>query len=174
MSKVFFISDLHLGHKKILEFEGKNRGDGRLTSVDEHDQWVVDQWNSVVTKRDLTWVLGDVCFDKTKLPLFKKMNGAKHLILGNHDEFPIADYLQYFNKIHGFMKYKGVWLSHAPIHTDELRGKFNIHGHVHSKLPASSWHIPVCVEHCGGKPKSWEELQWHMKHIQEACGQPGV
>lgn len=166
MSRVFFISDLHIGHKSILTFEGHNRGDGKLQSVDEHDQWLIDQWNSVVTKRDVTWVLGDVCFDKHKLHLLKKMAGQKNLILGNHDKFSLEQYGKYFNKIHGFMKYKGVWLSHAPVHVGELRGRYNIHGHVHSKVTGNPMHIPVCVEINNGVPLLWEDLQKQMPPIE--------
>ena len=58
-----------------------------------------------------------------------RLNGNKNLILGNHD-IQLRDWV-YFNKVVGFEKYKGTWLSHAPIHPAELRGKLNIHGHVH-------------------------------------------
>jgi len=155
MSKVYFISDLHIGHKRICEFSGPMRGN--CITVEEHDAWIIEQWNSRVTKHDLVWILGDVCFDKTKLDTLKKLRGSKHLILGNHDEF-LVEYPKYFNKIHGFLKYKGAWLSHAPIHPDELRGKVNIHGHVHHKTVPDPRYISVCVEALNGIPVSWEEL----------------
>ena len=157
MSTIRFISDLHLGHRSIVKFSGPERGG--VTTVDEHDAWIVSQWNSVVAKNDLVWVLGDVCFDKAKLPLLKRMKGNKHLILGNHDEFGIDDYLEYFNKIHGFMKYKGFWISHSPIHPIELRGKKNIHGHVHKNSIPDSNYINVSVEAIQGKPISIEEIR---------------
>lgn len=138
-------------------------------TVEEHDNYIVRQWNSVVSKNDLVYVLGDVCFDKTKLPLLKRMKGNKHLILGNHDEFSLETYKPYFNKIHGFMKYKGVaWLSHAPIHPDELRGKWNIHGHVHHKTLPDYRYINVGVEVLDGKPISWDELQVIMSIRRES------
>jgi calcineurin-like phosphoesterase family protein len=156
VSKVYFISDLHLGHKRICEFSGPLRGDS--TTVEEHDKFIVDQWNSVVTKNDLVWVLGDVCFDKAALPLLKQLKGSKHLVLGNHDEFTIQTYQLYFSKIVGFTKYKGLWLSHAPIHPDELRGKINVHGHVHSKSIPDPRYVNVSVEVLNGKPISFEEI----------------
>lgn len=162
MSIVRFISDLHLGHKSICEFSGKYRGG--VTTVEDHNKWIVDQWNSVVTKNDLVYVLGDVCFDKDTLPLLKKMKGNKHLILGNHDKFPLQVYLQYFNKVHGFEKYKGrAWLSHSPIHPNELRGKWNIHGHVHQNIVDDLRYISVCVEAVSGKPISWNDLLVNME-----------
>lgn len=160
MSKVFFISDLHLGHRSICKFSGPLRGG--FTEVDDHDNWIVEQWNKVVTKHDLVWVLGDACFDRKKMPLFKRMNGAKHLILGNHDEFGIQEYLKYFNKVHGFLKYKGTWLSHAPINPLQLRGKWNIHGHVHAGTLDDLRYINVAVEALNGIPISWDTLQAMM------------
>ncbi len=171
MSIVRFIGDLHLGHKAIANFSGPQRGG--ITNVEEHDAWIVQQWNSVCSKNDLVWVLGDVCMDKTKLHLLKKMKGNKHLILGNHDEFTLDTYAPYFNKIHGFVRYKGMWLSHPPVHPQELRGKVNVHGHNHNKvvmqhneypLPGEPDETPdpryicVSVEQCNGQPVSLEAI----------------
>ena len=161
MSKVRFISDLHLGHNKIVEFSSSFRGN--VTTVDEHDQWIVEQWNKVVRKQDLVYVLGDVCFDKNKLPLLDKMWGTKHLIFGNHDKFSLDTYLRHFNKVHGFMKYKGqAWLSHSPVHDGSLRKLFNIHGHVHQRSVDDIRYFNVSVEALDGKPITWEEIKEEM------------
>ena len=167
MSVVRFIGDLHLGHQNIASFSGPQRGG--ITNVEEHDAWIVERWNSVCSKNDLVWVLGDVCMDREKLPLLKRMKGNKHLILGNHDEFALDVYKPYFNKIHGFLKYKGMWLSHAPVHPDELRGKVNVHGHVHNnpitaydevhnRLYPDPRYICVSVEQVGGQPLALDEI----------------
>lgn len=157
MAKVRFISDLHLGHKSICNFAGHARGDCR--NVDEHDEWIVKQWNSVVSKNDLVWVLGDVAFNKHKLPLLNRMKGNKHLILGNHDKFSLDMYRPYFNRIHGFQKYKGIWLSHAPIHSQELRGLPNVHGHLHLDKVNDPRYLCVSVEHVHGRPISFDEIK---------------
>ena len=164
MSNVFFISDLHLGHKNILKFSPTRGG----TDMQSHSEWLVDQWNSVVTKQDLVWVLGDVCFDIKHMAYLKKMRGTKHLILGNHDLFSLQVYSEYFNKIHGFKKYKNVWLSHAPIHAGSLRGIANIHGHLHQgkvtmfnlqgELVLDPRYHNVSVEQLNGVPVSLERL----------------
>ena len=57
MRTVRFISDLHLGHKSICTFSGKERGG--VTTVEEHDRYIIEQWNSVVQKNDLVWVYRD-------------------------------------------------------------------------------------------------------------------
>ena len=154
-----FISDLHIDHKKILKFAGEYRGG---STVEEHNEWLVEQWNSVVTKRDVTWVLGDVAFTVEGMKYLDRMNGKKVLVLGNHDRFDIGVYQKYFYKIHGFTKHSGFWMSHAPIHPSELRGKPNIHGHTHQNIADISYddsYIPVCVECCGGVPVSLDLIR---------------
>ena len=162
MTTIRFIADLHLGHNTIHEKAGRYRNNCK--SVDEHDDWIIYQWNSVVKKTDLTWVLGDVAFKKTHLEKLKKMNGVKHLILGNHDLYSLDLYSKYFNKIHGFMKYKGFWLSHAPMQW--TRSLINIHGHTHH---VKSWSVTdvfrfcVSVEALNGVPISIEEIREIVK-----------
>ncbi len=155
MSLVYFISDLHLGHKNILKFSDGLRGG---TTVDEHDDWIVSQWNSVVKPRDTVWVLGDVCMEMEKMYLFDSMNGKKILIIGNHDDFNLGVYQKYFYKIHAMRRYKGFWVTHCPMHPVELRGKKNIHGHVHSSTLDDENYINVCVEMSYGKPQLFTEL----------------
>ena len=156
MSNVFFISDLHIGHRNILKYSPEREG----SNTDEHDLWLLEQWNSVVKKkRDLVYVLGDVCFDQSKLWILDKMAGTKYLLPGNHDYFKLEEYMAYFDKILWFRKYHEFWISHAPIHPDELRGRKNIHGHVHSKSIRDSRYINVCVEKLNGVPVTLEEIR---------------
>ena len=149
MSNVFFISDLHFGHKRIIEFSGEHGRKG--SNYEEHDEWIIDSWNSIITKRDLVWVLGDVAMGKTdngiyNLSKISRLNGTKRLILGNHDLLSVDQYHRYFEIVSGFSKYKKYWLSHSPIHPIELRGKKNIHGHVHHRDIGDENYINVCVE----------------------------
>ena len=65
----------------------------------------------------------------------------------------------------GLYKYKEFWLSHAPIHPCELRGKRNIHGHVHQNHVMDEHHkrdnryINVCVENTDGAPVSLDKIR---------------
>jgi calcineurin-like phosphoesterase family protein len=160
-SKKWVISDLHLGHKNILKYSGALRGG---TTSEEHDLWIVDQWNSVVRKQDLVYVLGDVAFDENSLHLVNRLKGEKKLIRGNHDILPTQTYLRYFNNVYGLYSHKATfWMSHAPIHTQELRGRINLHGHVHQNSillagePDPSY-INCCVEMSYGIPQSLDDL----------------
>lgn len=155
MSVIRFISDLHLGHAKILQFSPDRGG----TCQESHDAWIVDMWNSVVEKRDHVWILGDMCFNKMALRNLTKMNGQKTLLVGNHDEMDWYTYHGWLDKVKGFTKFKNMWLSHCPIHPIELRGKTNVHGHVHMNTLQDPNYINVSVESLQGVPITLEEIQ---------------
>lgn len=152
----FFISDLHFGHNAILEFSREQR---QGTNIDEHDEWLIDSWNSVITKRDLVWVLGDIAMKKEHIRKMQRLNGAKKLILGNHDLGDLNLYAPYFTEIYGMHKYKGYWLTHCPIHPSEFRKcRANIHGHIHNRRVADRRYLNVCVEMLSGFPISLDEV----------------
>lgn len=81
--KTFVSSDIHFNHEKILEY-CPNRGN----SVDEMNQIIIDNWNSVVSPEDHCFILGDVAMGKISLApeLIRQLYGTKTLILGNHDK----------------------------------------------------------------------------------------
>jgi calcineurin-like phosphoesterase family protein len=162
MSKKWIISDLHLGHKNILGFSGDLRG-GKTS--EEHDEWIVDQINSVVGKGDLLYICGDVAMTEESLKELKRVKGQKILVRGNHDIYSTQSYLEYFQQVHGMISYKGTfWLTHSPIHPQELRDRYNIHGHVHQNSILGTdgkpdpRYINACVEMTYGVPQSLDRL----------------
>ena len=127
MANVLFCSDLHFGHVNI----GKFREPLGVSSEVENRERIKEDWRKKVTKRDIVYLLGDACFTQETLVDFATLPGIKVLVRGNHDNLDTQVYMQYFDGVYGLLKYKEFWLSHAPIHPDELRGKVNLHGHVH-------------------------------------------
>ena len=131
MRTVRFIADLHFGHENMA----KKRG---FASAEEHDEHVIKMWNSVVHKRDLTYILGDVTMETSKYyHLLDRLNGRKKVVLGNHDlPRDVPALLKHVDQVGALMRYKGVWMSHCPIHPMELdyRVRRIIHGHIHEKL----------------------------------------
>jgi len=155
MPSVYFISDLHLGHQKICSFR-----EGFGETSEEHDEIIIERINQTVRAKDKLYILGDVSFNKIGFDKIIRINCKhKELVLGNHDSEPLALYLDVFERVCGFKRYKGFWLSHAPIHPEELRGNINIHGHVHNKPIKDSRYISVCVEACDGYPLSIDEIR---------------
>jgi len=139
MANVWFCSDLHFGHKNIQKFRH------HIKDEEDNRKKIIQDWNAVVTKRDDVYVLGDAAFTMGTVEEFASLPGArKFLVRGNHDELDTQVYLKYFDAVYGLKKYKEFWLSHAPIHPAELRGKINLHGHVHYATiqvenPHSEW-----------------------------------
>jgi calcineurin-like phosphoesterase family protein len=82
----WIISDTHLGHRNILEFEPCRLTQMRIDGyeADEHDKWIIETWNSKVNPDDTVLHLGDFAF-KNVAENIEKLNGNIILILGNHD-----------------------------------------------------------------------------------------
>ncbi len=149
MSKVYLISDPHLGHDRILQFSKDTRVFG---SIEEHDNYICDEWCSKVTKRDLVIVGGDLGIGQYAIDRIAELPGTKKLIRGNHDQMHISRYLEVFSDIQSMWKYRGYWITHCPMHPDELWGKRNIHGHVHSNTvtladgSVDARYVNLCME----------------------------
>ena len=164
MANVWFTSDLHFGHKNIQKFRQEVR------SEEHNRETVKTHWNSKVTKRDDVYVLGDAAFTMDTIPEFNQLAGRKFLIRGNHDELDTQVYLKYFADVYGLKKYKEFWLSHAPIHPDELRGKVNLHGHVHYQSINDPRYMNMCVENLWGMGYksliSLDEVRVHLAKLK--------
>jgi calcineurin-like phosphoesterase family protein len=144
MSRVFFAGDLHLGHRNIIKYRPN------FQTTEEHDFTVLDNIKTTVNKRDILYLMGDIAFTHEALNLVKGINCSKIAILGNHDfmgSIKIHDLIPVYDKIFGLHVYKGFWLSHAPIHSDELRKKFgNIHGHTHDYCINDNRYINTSID----------------------------
>lgn len=155
MSNVRFISDLHFHHENMALKRG-------FSCADEMNEHIVNQWNKVVNKKDTTYILGDITMKKANYEILNRLNGIKHVVLGNHDEGQHTKILQqYVNKIAGMVNYKKEFiLTHCPIHPCELEYRFNIniHGHVHENTLPDKRYINVSAEVIDYKPKTLKEL----------------
>ena len=79
---VYFTSDLHLGHSKVLPIRPMFHGD-----IEAHDEYLISMFNQRVRNKDEVYILGDLCFRSTKPVEYylERLHGRKHLIVGNHD-----------------------------------------------------------------------------------------
>jgi calcineurin-like phosphoesterase family protein len=135
MTNTFFASDHHFGHANILKFENYDGKPLRVfSSVEEMDEHMIAQHNSVVGHKDTCWFLGDVVINRRFLSHVQRLNGRKRLILGNHDIFKNKDYYNAgFEDLHSFRKFDGFVATHIPIHSDSInRWGVNVHGHTHA------------------------------------------
>lgn len=134
---IFLTSDTHFSHRGIVKFL---RADGVTKerpwdTIEEMDEALVKNWNSVVGPKDKVYHLGDCVINRSALPILGRLNGEKQLIKGNHDVFRVDEYAQYFKDIRGTHTLDDFILSHIPVHPTYVmeRWKGNIHGHLHSE-----------------------------------------
>jgi len=169
MSVVRFIADLHLSHANMATRRG-------FSTVEQHDEHIIAKWNSVVKKQDVTYILGDVTMEKSApYHLLDRLNGLKHVVMGNHDRRQdVRKLLEHVESVAGMVQYKGAILTHCPIHPMELEHRFpkNIHGHIHDKqvwkerikdgffigMEPDKRYICVSCERVDYTPKTLEEL----------------
>lgn len=172
--KVWFTSDLHFWHKNIRKYCNRP-----FETIEEMNQALINNWNSVVKEDDTVFVLGDMGFcgyDKLE-PLMSQLNGKKYLIQGNHDSDKIVFRLYEANIIEDYYKMievtiigdeecpdQQLTLCHFPMidWPNKERGAWMIHGHQH-QLPetpsCSVMHWDVGVDKNELKPVSFEQLK---------------
>lgn len=196
MTRIFFTSDLHFGHRLVAGHRGF--GD----DVDAHDHELISRWDAVVEDDDQVWVLGDVSVQEPTraLEIICQLPGVKHLVAGNHDAcHPMhrhaykwqPKYLQAFASVQPFARRRidgqDVLLSHFPYTRDrgEARytqyrlpneGKWLLHGHTHGTekvtlggLPTHDDPLVVREIHVG--VDAWDLRPVSMNQVQELMRQ---
>lgn len=128
MSKVYFTSDPHFEHEKLCNGL-------RNMSSKESDELIIDNWNSIITKKDRIYIIGDVSMEDPKViaRIMPKLKGSIVIIGGNHCTLPCCrEYMKLGIPVMGVLQYHGFLCTHIPVHITQLYGfKGNIHGHVH-------------------------------------------
>jgi calcineurin-like phosphoesterase family protein len=80
---VYFTSDTHFSHRGIIDYCERP-----YTSVEEMDEALIKNWNSIVGQNDTIYHMGDFSFcglTRTR-EILAQLNGHKILIRGNHDK----------------------------------------------------------------------------------------
>lgn len=135
--KVFFTSDTHFSHKKIIDFCNRP-----FSSIDEMNEKLIENWNSVVSKDSIVFHLGDFAFSSNWSQFVSRLNGYKFLIFGNHD---LRDWKNTFENLFDgvdreyniTIDNQKIVLSHYPLLcwqgcNKQTNPTWNLHGHIHS------------------------------------------
>jgi len=146
MGKIFYIADPHWGHKNII-----NLCNRPFKSVEEMDETMIRNWNNVVTDEDDVYIIGDFIFryEGNVVDLLKKLNGKKHLIVGNHEKAIMsnAKARAQFVSIEKYEEIndngRRVILFHYPIleWNAFFRNSIHIYGHIHANEKNDTWSI---------------------------------
>ena len=172
--KVWFTSDLHFWHKNICKY-----CDRPYNSIEEMNQGIIDNWNSVVKEDDTVFLLGDMgfCGIEKLRTLMSQLKGKIYLIQGNHDSDKVVGNLYREDIIKDFFKLievtitgdeecpdQDLTLCHFPMIDwyNKERGAWMIHGHQH-QLPhmtsCSTAHWDVGLDRNNLFPVSFEQLK---------------
>lgn len=143
MSKNFYISDLHFGHKNIIRYDNRP-----FKTVEQMDKALMDNWNKVVSNEDFVFILGDISWydDEKTSKIFEQLNGIKVLVKGNHDNIKrgsktskcfssVQDYAELY-----LDKKNKVVMSHYPMPfwNGQFRDTVHLYGHIHN---SHQWNI---------------------------------
>lgn len=168
--RTFIIADTHFGHSNIIKY-----CDRPFVTVEEMDRQLIQKWNSVVSKNDVVYHLGDFAMGNVdKISSYRnKLNGRIFLIQGNHDGYSIRKYYEAgFDKvydkpiiIHDFMI-----LSHSPMFITDSMPYANIYGHVHNNpeyTSVTSNTFCVSVERINYTPILLDNVISRMKEYED-------
>lgn len=80
---MWFTSDIHFFHGNVIPTCHRP-----FSSLTEMHEKIIENWNKVVQKRQIVWILGDVSFGgiKPTRAILDRLNGDKRLVKGNHDK----------------------------------------------------------------------------------------
>lgn len=130
---IYYTADLHFGYAPVMEQAMRP-----FRSLEEMDETLISNWNSVVGDDDTVYVLGDIGGHCTPFPSrqLERLRGHKHLIRGNHDSC-LPDqkpFLEHFETVTDFLEIDDgenhIALCHYPLVYMQLG--YMIHGHIHN------------------------------------------
>ena len=164
----YFTSDTHFYHKELL---GMNDFAPRpFLTVEDMNETIIKNWNSVVTDTDTVYHLGDIAMYFTRPAvtshiavndILHRLNGHIVLIKGNHDNRALFKYLAAHNEtmtdgkpkfefhdVGAYLKYdhRQYYLTHYPFSMGIVGNIINLHGHIHHYAFPAKENINVGVD----------------------------
>lgn len=153
MSDIYFTSDIHFGHRNIIEYCNRP-----FNSVEEMDEGIIKKINARVKKGDRLYFLGDLSFYKMRdihkmHDILSRINGQKFWIRGNHDyRDTVKELGQYFEWARDYYELKVdkqfIVLSHFPFSVwhRQHHGAWHLHGHTHGSYQGQGKILDVGID----------------------------
>ena len=190
---IYFTSDCHFNHKNILAYEPVSRP---FETIEEMNETIISNWNSVVKPEDTVYVLGDMfmgMLDSIE-PILKRLNGTVKIIRGNHDtKKRLEEYARLGIEVKDidYFVYKGRFfiLCHFPMTNEEFIRMIVqdnsevvfLYGHIHSNAPKGyvngTYHVgadtnnltPISIEQIWGECWPEEQMTPEVKAYKAAA-----
>lgn len=143
-----YTADMHVDHKNIIKLCKRP-----FSGLQEMQDVLIDNWNSVVSDADDVYHLGDFSFGvSTALEIIEQLNGTIHFIYGNHDNEAMIKLARmkggnpvlnkcHFHGVRKVIKDNGtkIVLDHFPLYEWEgyFKNSLHFHGHCHGNIGRS-------------------------------------
>lgn len=164
MNNWWFSGDQHFDHSNIIKFE-PNRYKIWQT-VEEMNQGLIDNWNSVVHGSDIVVVAGDFTLhhdpELVRFRFTQYLRGNIIFIKGNHDYWLKDGRYIYHHTVEG----QFIAVCHYPMRSwkNSIHGSWNLHGHTHSSMEPLKNQLDVGVDNAfklvgEHRPLSFDEVK---------------
>lgn len=157
---IFFTSDTHFSDPRVLRIDHRPFSD-----IVDHDEALIANWNEAVGPEDEVWHLGDFRLGRNGDcdELLSRLNGHKHLIVGNNDPESTTTAKQWASVQHyAELTLEGYRLiiCHYAFRTWNQMGKksINLHGHSHGRLKPLPRQFDVGVDAQSLKPVTLQDI----------------
>lgn len=168
---IFFTSDMHLGHKNIITYSNRP-----FSSIEEMDNIIIENYNSLVKPGDTVYDLGDFSFANPKKYL-DRFNVPPIRIKGSHDH-DLKEPRMLVIKIADMVDREAspllITLCHYAMRSWELShyGSWHLFGHHHGMLPPYGLSFDVGVDCWNFFPVSLEEVVEKMVTLKPIVNLP--
>lgn len=160
MTDIFVTADQHFDHANIVSHTNRP-----FENVQEMNEALLNNWNSVVKPKDLVYVVGDFAW-RNHGKWINVTNGKKILIRGTHDKMNQAMLCQ-FRAIHDLLQTsingQEVVFCHYAMKTwrGSYRGAWHLYGHSHGRIEECEYvkSCDVGVDVWGFYPVPWEAIK---------------
>ena len=180
----YYIADTHFGHKNIIMHDA-NDGCKQFSSIEEHDELIINNWNNRITSQDKIYILGDFSWlsNRGTEELIKKLNGIKFLIKGNHDRWcKDSACKKLFQEIYDYKAIidgnNRVILFHYPImfYQEQHKNSIHLYAHLHNSreeklfydacknianttdIPMNCYNVGCMMPYMNYTPRTLEEI----------------
>ena len=171
---VFFTSDYHFGHKRILEMDNRPFSD-----IENMADVIIKNHNQLVKPTDTIYILGDfsLCNATRTRAYLERMNGNKHLIKGNHESSVMGNaktralFTGIYDKLEIKLHNKYINMDHYSYHQWNMshHGAWMLHGHSHGGDDYNKNYkiLNVGINLHDYKPLSFEQVSEYMSGKQD-------
>ena len=162
---IWFTADLHLQHENIIKFCNRP-----FSNVKEMDEKLINNWNEVVDKKDIIYILGDFSFGNPP-EYASRLKGNKIFIKGSHDNNLDAPYMKIIKPKELKDEYgnqRTIVLCHYAMRSWYLShyASWHLYAHHHGKLESYGLSMDIGVDCNNFYPFSLDDISKKMATLE--------